>query len=68
MVDRRQFDQGLIAVALSGLATHLIGAETSGRQSILGNNELLKKLIPDAKGVLALPEAAFGLVADPQII
>jgi hypothetical protein len=68
MVDRRQFDQGLIAVALSGLATHLIGAETSGRQSILGNNELLKKLIPDAKGVPALPEAAFGLVADPQIV
>jgi hypothetical protein len=56
MVDRRQFNQGLIAVALSGLATHLIGAETSGRQSILGNNELLKKLIPDAEGVLDVPK------------
>jgi len=56
MVNRRQFNQGLIAVALSGLATHLIGAETSGGQSILGSNKLLKKLIPDAKGVLDLPE------------
>ena len=68
MVNRRQFNQGLIALAMSGLATHLTGAETPSRQSIFGNNEQLKKLIPDAKGVLALPEAAFGLVADPQIV
>jgi hypothetical protein len=56
MVNRRQFNQGLIAVALSGLATHLSGVETSGKQSILGNNAFLKKLIPDSKGVLDLPE------------
>jgi secreted PhoX family phosphatase len=56
MVNRRQFNQGLIALAMSGLATHLTGAETPSRQSIFGNNEQLKKLIPDAKGVLDLPE------------
>lgn len=56
MVNRRQFNQGLIALAMSGLATHLTGAETPSRQSIFGNNEQLKKLIPDAKGVLDLPD------------
>jgi secreted PhoX family phosphatase len=56
MVNRRQFNQGLIALAMSGLATHLTGAETPSRQFIFGNNEQLKKLIPDAKGVLDLPD------------
>lgn len=52
MINRRQFNQGLIAIALSGLATHL----KAGSLSANTGGALRKALVPDPKGILDLPE------------
>ncbi|MEP0176722.1 MAG: alkaline phosphatase PhoX [Paraglaciecola sp.] len=53
MVTRRQFNQGMVAVALSGLATHLRAATLFSESATLTGNT---QLIPDANGILDLPE------------
>lgn len=52
MLNRRRFNQGLVALALSGLASHL----KAGNLSSLANSTLRKSLISDPNGVLDLPE------------
>lgn len=56
MVTRRQFNQGLISIALSGLATHLNAANVLTSSAANNNGKLLGPLIPDTKGVLDLPQ------------
>lgn len=55
MINRRQFNKGLLALALGGLATHLKAAEKSLLNVLMGDNKAYGKLISDPKGILDLP-------------
>ncbi|WP_340677068.1 alkaline phosphatase PhoX [Paraglaciecola sp.] len=55
MFTRREFNQGLITFALSGLATYLRADETARNKSALGNQVLPTDLIPDLHKILDLP-------------
>ncbi|MEP1445970.1 MAG: alkaline phosphatase PhoX [Paraglaciecola sp.] len=56
MVTRRQFNQGLITIALSGLASHLKAADVLTRSAASSQGKQLGKLLADPEGVLDLPE------------
>lgn len=56
MLNRREFNQGLIALALGGLATHLRADEIANNVSALDSHGLLTDLIPDIHEILDLPE------------
>ncbi|MDU0353732.1 DUF839 domain-containing protein [Paraglaciecola aquimarina] len=55
MVTRRQFNQGMISIALSGLATHLKAANSAGAGLPSSNDKLPNHLVPDTNGILDLP-------------
>lgn len=55
MITRRDFNQGLVALALGGLATHLRAGQTGLDAEAHGNPAMLTDLIPDPHGMLDLP-------------
>lgn len=56
MLNRREFNQGLIAFALGGLATHLRAGELVKTVSSLDSHGLVTNLIPDIHETLDLPQ------------
>jgi secreted PhoX family phosphatase len=55
MLNRREFNQGLIAFALGGLATHLRADDAASNLFALDNHALVTDLIPDLNEILDLP-------------
>lgn len=55
MLNRRQFNKGLLAAALSGLATYLHASDRSILNRLMGQNRAYGALISDPKGMLDLP-------------
>ncbi|MFT6317167.1 MAG: secreted PhoX family phosphatase [Candidatus Azotimanducaceae bacterium] len=55
MLNRRQFNKGLLAVALSGLATYLHASERFKLNNLMGQNFAYGPLVPDPDGILDLP-------------
>jgi uncharacterized protein len=55
MYSRREFNQGLMALALGGLATHLKAGATSRTVLASGKQALLSDLLADPQGILDLP-------------
>lgn len=56
MLNRRQFNQGLMALALSGLASHLRASGSQLSTKAMDQGKAYGKLIVDPKGLLDLPE------------
>jgi secreted PhoX family phosphatase len=56
MINRRQFNQGLVALALGGLASHLQLANASTQAKLGRTSKGYGPLLPDPKGILDLPE------------
>lgn len=56
MLTRRQFNQGFVAMAFGGLATHLHGGElTRYLTDVASGSNSLGGLVPDPKGIIDLP-------------
>ncbi|MGQ8365337.1 alkaline phosphatase PhoX [Glaciecola sp. 1036] len=55
-ITRRNFNKGMLAIALSGLATHLTSAEKKVLNTKVAKLFTAEYLIPDPKGMLDLPE------------
>jgi secreted PhoX family phosphatase len=55
MLNRRQFNKGLLALALTGLATHLHANERFKLNNLMGQNLAYGPLVPDPDGILDLP-------------
>ena len=56
MINRRQFNKGLLASTLGGLAIHLHASELLKLNHFMGQNRAYGPLISDPKGILDLPE------------
>ena len=56
MISRRAFNQGLVALALTGLSRHLLASQGSMMSKSLPEHLAYGKLIPDPQGVIDLPE------------
>ncbi|MDT0595187.1 alkaline phosphatase PhoX [Glaciecola petra] len=55
MLNRRQFNKGLLTLALSGLATHLHAKDLLTLNLLMGPNRAYGPLLADPKGILDLP-------------
>ena len=47
MMNRRQFNQGLVAMAFGGLASHLHASQSRLQTTAMAQNTAYGKLIPD---------------------
>lgn len=56
MLNRRQFNQGILALALGGLATNLRAANMSALNLLLDGTKAYGPLLPDPAGALDLPK------------
>jgi secreted PhoX family phosphatase len=55
MMNRRQFNQGLVAMAFGGLASHLHASQSRLQTTAMAQNTAYGKLIPDPNALLDLP-------------
>jgi secreted PhoX family phosphatase len=55
MVSRRTFNQGLVALAFTGLSRHIIAGEAGLSNQLLSKELDYGKLISDPEGILDLP-------------
>lgn len=56
MLNRRQFNKGLLAVALGGLASHLSANDKIKFNQMMAKQSAYGPLVEDPKGILDLPE------------
>jgi secreted PhoX family phosphatase len=55
MINRRQFNQGLVAMAFGGLASHLQASQSRLQTTAMDQNGAYGKLISDPNALLDLP-------------
>ncbi|GBL03180.1 hypothetical protein KUL10_04610 [Glaciecola sp. KUL10] len=55
MLNRRQFNKGLLAVALGGLASHLSANDKIKFNQMMAEQSAYGPLVEDPKGILDLP-------------